>query len=259
MTLSQRIHRANAAVECEKVMSRHVYYHAAGIHREEIEEFWSKRPDCTWAHNFGQMGSLENYTLCYAGDQERDTLALYEELQTVYPEVTDKEKVPDYRALYEEAMHFYTSTIIEVAEDGQSAKGLFYTPGCIFSTLNPQKAREGRWIYERYAADFILEDGKWVYLNLKVCCDGAGEMDCGDWLAEGFRPGPPPDAEGDGENPPPPPPGGGHPIMHPGPLHYDLSPTQTPQHRPFIPVPYKTFAETYNYATLTGIYEENEP
>lgn len=249
MTLSERIDRAYAAVECEKVMARHVYYHAGGVHRQEIEEFWTKREDCTWAHNFGQMDCRENYIRCYAEDQERDTKEMYETVLKIYPEIA---KVKDYRAITEEAMHLLASPIIEVAEDGQSAKGLFYTPGCIFSTLNPEQAKEGMWIWERYGADFILEDGKWVYLNLKVCCDLGGPMDIEGWTTlPPFQP--PAPEEGEEQTGPV-----GHPVGKPGPLHYNLSQTQLPQTRPFIPVPYRTFSETYSYATLTGIYEENK-
>lgn len=252
MTISERIHRANGAVECEKVMSRHVYYHAAGIHRQEIEEFWTKSDECTWAHNFGQMGNKANYIKNYADNQEKDTREVFDQVAKVYPEVLDPENVPDYRAICEEAMHFTVSPVVEVAEDGQSAKGLWYTPGCIFSTLNPQQAREGTWIWERYGADFVYEDGKWVYKNLKVCCDLNGPMDLPNWpLME--RPPMPEPAEGEDA---PPPPGGGMDITYPGPLHFDATPTQTPQARPFIPVPYRTFSETYPLSTLTGRYEE---
>ena len=238
MTVSERIFRANAAVECEKLMSKHVYYHAGGVHREEIEEFWTKREDCTWAHNFGQMGSRSNYIACYADGQEKNTREVYELVLSVYPEV---ENVPDYRAICEEAMHFTVSPIVEVAEDGQSAKGLFYTPGCIFSTLNPQQEREGRWMWERYGADFIYEDGEWKFLNLKVCCDMFGPMDIKDWYFDSFG-APPPDpgrknqTETEEEGPPP----QSFTVTHPGPLHYPLSSAQLPQDRPFMPLPYTT-------------------
>jgi hypothetical protein len=231
-------------------MSLHCYYHAGGVHREEIEEFWTKDFPLTWAHNFGQMNSLENYTACYADAQEANAAAYYALLEPVYPEVS---AVKDRRALIEEAMHLLVSPVIEVAEDGLTAKGLWYTPGCIFSTLTPRKNREGMWIWERYGADFVLEDGRWVYRNLKVCCDIAGLMDEPGWGLSPEPQGPPPDE--DGENGPPPEPGG-QAVAVPGPLHYNLSPTQIPQDRPKIPVPYRTFDETFNYAELTGIYEQ---
>jgi hypothetical protein len=254
-TLSERIARATAAIECENVMARHCYYHAGGIHREEIEEFWVKEDPLTWAHNFGQMSNLENYTACYADAQEANAKAYYDLVVKVYPEVTE---VEDRRALIEEAMHLLTSPIIVVAGDGQTAKGLWYTPGCIFSTLTPRKEREGMWIWERYGGDFVIEDGEWVYRNLKVCCDIAGMMDEPAWgLSEGPG-GPPPEDEKtpeDGDGPPPDVKGPVE-VAIPGPLHNNLSAVQLPQDHPKLPLPYETFSETYNYATLTGRYEE---
>lgn len=248
MNLSERIDRAAAASECEKVMSLHCLYHAGGIHREEIEEFWTKREDCKWSHNFGQMNNKKNYIECYADEQEASAVDIYEQLEPIYPEV---KKVKDRRALIEVAMHLLASPVLEVAKDGQSAKGLWYTPGCIFSTLNPQKAKEGMWMWERYGADFILEDGKWVYLNLKVCCDMAGMMDAENWpFVE--APQEPPSEEDDSSKAD----SSRVAVGVPGPLHYMLSGTQVPQERPYIPQPYRTFEETYSYATLTGIYEE---
>lgn len=255
LTLSQRIQRANAAVECEKVMAKHCYYHAGGVHREEYYEFWTKREDCTWAHNFGQMGDRFQYYENYVLNQERDTWGVFKSLWDVYPEV---KKVTDYRALTEEAMHFLTTPIIEVADDGQSAKGLWYTPGCIFSTLNPQQALEGSWIWERYGADFILEDGEWKYLNLRVCCDVAGPMDCAPWAGEGSGGGfgPPPGDDGEeGDGPPPGGPGGGMTLKIPGPLHNNWSETQVPQTSPGIPEPYSTLSETFVYSDVKTLVE----
>ncbi|MDR0518478.1 MAG: nuclear transport factor 2 family protein [Clostridiales Family XIII bacterium] len=260
-TLSERIARADAATECEKVMALHCYWHAGGIHREEIEQYWTKRHPLTWAHNFGQMKGVDNYTSCYADAQEANAEAYYKLLEPIYPEVKE---VKEKRALIEEAMHLLVTPIIEVAGDGQTVKCLWYTPGCIFSSLTPRKEREGMWIWERYGADFVLEDGRWLFLNLKVCCDIAGMMDEPGWgLSEG-PPGPPPDEDGaaeaselsqDAENNDAPRTQGE--VSIPGPLHYNLSSTQLPQATPFIPVPYEIFSETYDYATLTGIYEED--
>jgi hypothetical protein len=254
-SLKERVARANAWVECEKVMALHCYWHAAGIHREEIEQYWTKEEPLTWAHNFGQMNSFENYTACYADAQEANAEAYYGLVEPLYPEVRD---VKDHRVLIEEAMHLLVTPIIEVAGDGRTAKGLWYTPGCIFSSLTPRKEREGMWIWERYGADFVFENGRWLYRNLKVCCDIAGMMDEPGWGLKEGPPGPPPDEEGergeesqdDGKGP------GPVPVAVPGPLHFNLSATQLPQKRPALPLPYETFTETYDYATLTGIYEE---
>jgi hypothetical protein len=201
------------------------------------------------------MNGLENYTACYATDQETNAAAYYALLEPLYPEVA---AVRDKRALTEEAMHLLVSPILEVAADGKTAKGLWYTPGCIFSTLTPRREQEGLWIWERYGADFIFENGQWLYRNLKVCCDIAGAMDEADWGLSQAPMGPPPDSESESGAGAPPKDDARKPAepRFPGPLHYNLSPTQTPQNRPKLPVPYETFDETYDYAALTGIYEE---
>jgi len=251
-TLEERIARAEAAVACENVMSLHCYWHAAGIHREEIEQYWTKAGRLTWAHGFGQMDGVENYTELYADAQEANAEAYFEKLVAVYPEIAD---APERRSLTEEAIHLLASPILEVAEDAQTAKGLWYTPGCIMSTLTPRRESEGMWMWERYGADFVYENGKWVYRNLKVCPDIAGPMDMPGWGAAAGPMGPPPPEEGEESAPEPPGTGQGG-VSHPGPLHYNLSETQAPQRRPFLPEPYRTFAETYDYATLTGVYED---
>jgi hypothetical protein len=78
-------------------------------------------------------------------------------------------------------------------------------------------------------------------------------MDEPNWgLNAGF--GPPPEDGPDETDGAAPPPGPWMPV--PGPLHFMVGPLQTPQDRPAMPVPYRTFDETYDYATLTGVYEE---
>lgn len=257
LTLSQRIDRAEAAIECEKIMGKHCYYHAAGIHREEFYEMWSSRFDITWTHGFGQMGNRDVYYQNYVLNQEKDTWQGYKNLWDVYPEVIDNIKgaphMMEYRALNEEAMHLLTTPVIEIAEDGQSARCLWYTPGLIFSTLNPQQEREGQWISERYGADFLKEGDKWVYLNLRICPDIVSPMDNYPWAGDGkfvmMMPPPPGDSE-EGDGPPPPPMGGGMELSIPGPLYRDWTPDRVPPVVPEIPGPHKTFSDLKRYSDV---------
>lgn len=257
LTLTQRIDRAEGAIACEKVMSKHCFYHAAGIHREEYYEMWSSRQDITWTHGFGQMGDRDQYYNNYVLNQERDTFQGYMNLWEAYPEVREffgtTRHMMEYRALNEEAMHLITTPIVEVAEDGQSARCLFYTPGLIFSTLNPQQEREGQWMSERYGADFVRENDEWLYLNLRICPDIIAPMDIFPWAGDGaFVMGPPPGAGGgEGEDAPPPPTaGGGMMLKIPGPLYNTYTPDRVPPDAPEIPVPYKTLSDLKLYSDV---------
>lgn len=271
LPLSQRIDRAVAAVECEKAHSLHVDWHAAGIHREEYTDYWSKRNDITWAHASGQMGNRWTYWQNYVLGQELKVLNNFRQTKEIYPEV---ENAPDWRTLNEYSNHFVTSPIIEVAEDAQSAQALFYTPGYIAGFASANGQQRCMVLYERYGADFVFEDGQWLYLNLRVCPDIGGQID-GSGFAEkaagggpggpGGAPGGAPPAGG-GEGPGGPPPEGGPggpggpggdgpppqqaqqvdisaPNDIPGPLYNQWSPTQMPQQEPRMPLPYKTQAD----------------
>lgn len=250
LPLSQRIARANAATECEKVMSLHVYWHAAGIHREEYQQYWSKRQDITWAHGFGQMGNRWTYWKRYVLDQETNTFATFRRVLNKYPEVAE---APDYRTISEMSNHYLTSQIIEVAEDAQSCKALFYTPGFINSFCTDNGKCRGTMLWERYGADFIYEDGKWVYLNLRVCPDIGGAIGRGGF-GEPREMAPPPPPQGDGDNAPPQRPAE-DPLEIPGPLYNQWSPLRVPPDDPPVPVPYKTLSDVKLYSDVKTLVD----
>ena len=217
--LHTRIQRAVGAVECEKVMSRHVYWHSAGIHRDEWEEYWSKKVDITWGHGWGRQD--------------------------------DRYKGTD--------MH---TPIIEVAEDGKSAKGLWYTPGFINSHASANGQIRSQALWERYGGDFVLEDGRWLYKNLRVCPDIGGNVG-GGGFAYRVRMAPPPEIlkkmaqeMGGGASDIPgmmPKKPGASPAAQamvapatPGPLFEDWTKFTVPQPVP-IPEPYTTDSEIWHY------------
>lgn len=75
-------------------------------------------------------------------------------------------------------MHTLATDIIEVAEDGQTARAYFYTPGAISSTLNTSRTREGMWMWERYGIEYARdEDGTWKLFTIQVCPDLMAPLD----------------------------------------------------------------------------------
>jgi len=55
--------------------------------------------------------------------------------------------------------HILTSAVIEVADDGKTAKAVWYSPGILSEGSAPNWMTA--WIYELYACDFVKEDGVW--------------------------------------------------------------------------------------------------
>ncbi len=51
--------------------------------------------------------------------------------------------------------HILTSAVIEVADDGKTAKAVWYSPGIVSEGSAPNWMTA--WIYELYACDFVKE------------------------------------------------------------------------------------------------------
>lgn len=179
-TPEEKIQRAYDIIQIKNVMGRHAYLHAASRHDIEMETLWShKAENVSWGNSGGfQVG--------------RDVVWGY----YVKPHI-GHDSAPG-----EMFIHTLTTPLVEIAEDGQTAQAMWYTPG--FTTgaggpgAEPGGPIKGQWMYERYAIDFIKEDGEWKIWHFFVGTDFAFEA--GTEYSEKGGPGGPP--EGGGERKP---------------------------------------------------------
>lgn len=164
LSLHERIRNANASQEVEKVKARHTYLHGRADATGEWADIWSRDPNCSWAHIFGRMRGFDQIWHGSVAQYDKMSFENAIELMEIYPETAGK----DPRPLMEASVHTLVTDIIEVAEDGMSARGSFITPGVIHSTLTPDKKKYCNVLWERYGSDFVCEDGKWKYLHEQV-------------------------------------------------------------------------------------------
>ena len=241
LTVEERVRNAAASQEVENVKATHAYLHGRADSTGEWGNIWSHSDDCSWAHAFGRMrgfdqvwfGSVTRYDM----HAFNNWLSIYKD----YPEVGGK----DPRPLLEASVHTLVTDVIEVAEDGQSARGSFITPGVIHSRLTQFGKKYCMILWERYGSDFVLEDGKWVYLHEQVCPDIFGELDATNWAHDEYERlvNPPEEQHG---------PGGGSggetpPVTDPGPLHTPYSILQKPANTVPWPEPYATLDDNNTY------------
>jgi hypothetical protein len=68
-------------------------------------------------------------------------------------------------------LHQITTPVIEVAEDGQTAKAMWMSTGAIFiySGAADEDRQTSLWDSGKYAVDFIKQDGVWKIWHLHVC------------------------------------------------------------------------------------------
>ncbi len=174
LTLSQRIHNCAATQEVEFCHATHTYFHSKANSTEEWSRIWAHgNPDktkfdtATWAHAFGRMRGWRSVwhgsVTLYDGKAFSRWLSLFEAM----PEVGGL----DPRPLMEISMHTLATDIVEVADDGLSARATFLTPGNIGGGASANGKRRVSGLWERYGADFVYEDNRWLFLHEHVCPD----------------------------------------------------------------------------------------
>lgn len=241
LSVHQRIVNAAASQEVENVKARHTYLHGRADATGEWDEIWCMDENSSWAHAFGRMRGGDQIWWGSVGQYDKMCYENWMNIIELYPEVTGK----DPRPLMEASVHTLVTDVIEVAEDGKSARGSFITPGVIHSRLTDEGKPYCNILWERYGSDFVLVDGEWKYLHEQVCPDILSRMDFIDWahgeymrLTDPHLPaGPPP-------TPPAP------PVADPGPLHMPYSVLSKPQNSVPWPEPYKTLNNDNSYSSL---------
>lgn len=247
LSLHQRIFNAAATQEAEFVHATHTYLHARANATEEWSQIWSQCDDVSWAHAFGRMRGFKNVwngsVTCYDVQATQRFQGAYEAM----PEIGGF----DIRPLMELSLHTLATDIVEVADDGKTARAFFLTPGLISSAVGGNGKRRCGGLWERYGADFIFEDGTWLFLHEHVCPDMGIGCDSGNPGMQNYERMKDPKGHG---GPGGPPPGGPGPQLRtrpdcddPGPLHSNWSVTQTVQNTVPWPEPYATMDDDNTY------------
>ncbi|MDB9822225.1 nuclear transport factor 2 family protein [Deltaproteobacteria bacterium] len=234
--------RAIDTLQVQNTMSKHAYYHAAGKHIEEMNDIWVNQdgPSAKSATFSSPNGVWEGMELimAYYGTYKIEMLKKnLEDISKIYPEVKN---VPENIGIGGEwVIHTNTTPIIEVAGDGMTAKGIWYSPGISQSVMiNDGKAEtRGGWFWEKYAADFVKEDGEWKLWHLQMYYDNTppgwgAEREAEPFLQVGERTEAPSFPQATRPNPDP---------------YVRWSPTAVPRIQPRFPEPYYTFSETFSY------------
>lgn len=234
--------RALAMWEVQNVMSRHAFYHAAGINRQEVDDLWVDRKGpnaktATFASPGWVMNGIETIRGAYGDGHESSRAKALKALSEIDPGVKD---VPENLGAGDEwAMHTNTTPVLEIAGDGKTAKGVWYSPGMgLFTRIEDGKAIvKGTFFWEKYGGDFIKEKGVWKIWHLQMAYDFTPALD-EKWLNNEKKP----EAQA-GEKINELPPGFSKPkYSYPA-----FSPARPSIIYPPLPKPYYTFKDTFSY------------
>lgn len=247
--------RALAMLQVQNTMSRHAYYHATGDNLAEIDALWVDRNGAnartaTFASPMWVMNGLEVVRRAYGEENQKRRADALTALAAVDPGVKD---IPaNLGAGHEWAMHTNTTPVIEVAGDGNTAKGVWYSPGMgLFTKIENGKAVVGGvFFWEKYGGDFIRENGVWKIWHLQMAYDFTPGLPR-EWtdplaarsgISVTMGPGGAAPKEA-GERMTDMPPG----FTKPKYSYPNFSPGRPGIIYPPLPVPYSTFSETFSY------------
>lgn len=132
--------------EVQEIMSRYFHWHAAGMHRECYDKlFTRKQPDvCVEIADWGRWEGTEAVKTLY-----------YRTLPTL-----EGDRIGQ---MY---IHSLDTPAIQVAGDGKTARGVWFSPG--HETTNFNGKLEANWCWSYFGTDFIKEDGTWKIWHYHV-------------------------------------------------------------------------------------------
>jgi hypothetical protein len=168
--------KAYVALQVQNLMSKHSYYHAAGMHLEELADIWvdengPNAATATFSSPAWTMVGISGIKKYYWDVNQENKEKELEAISKLYPEIKN---IPEnLGAGHEYAMHTTTTPIIEIAGDGKTAKGIWYSPGIGLSgRINGKNVTYGgTFFWEKYGADFIYENGEWKMWHCQMWYD----------------------------------------------------------------------------------------
>lgn len=162
--LKRRFERMMAVQECRNLMGAYSYLHTAYRNKEYVK-LWANREDDVLLMPWGVYYGIEGIRLCYLEHHgDRDDMAAEDNPQL-------------HGGMF---MHCMDTEIIEVSEDGETARGIWLDPG--HETYVEFKEDDGKlarddwdqgiphsdWCWGKYMVNFIKEDGVWKFWQMQL-------------------------------------------------------------------------------------------
>ena len=220
LTLAARLQRLEDVHEISNLMAVHEYLHTANLNGEEFADY------------FAQAAAGVAF--------EPEGWGVWEGREAIKASYVDAAPPPIPGMVTE---HAATTPVIEVAQDGKTAKGVWISPG--HETFpRPGSSPLAHWSWGRYGIDFVKEDDVWkfwhfhIYTTFRTPYHVSWVESAVDTSHRLFE---------EGVMPP------GMPMpTRAGTFNQEYHPSLTPVLQPQPPVPYRTFSDTFSYLPAAG-------
>lgn len=150
----ETMRRVWAVEQIKDLMSRRALYSANEERSRELEELWVQDPEHRDSAAFGRNDGY------YVGMKA---------IWTYYVE-QHKARLESLDGMGYMECHAVSSPYVELAGDGRSARGLWYSIGQE-TYPGPDGRPRGLWVNDKVAADFLLEESGWRIWHLVLSND----------------------------------------------------------------------------------------
>ena len=235
-TAMELLERLEWRREIRNVMGRVSHDYAVKQEAEIYDRYWSRSPEVCLGLNNGYYKGAEAVSGYYKALGEE--IALSSELIAgMFPQELGDKTPEELKGVGMISYVPFESQIIELADDGKTAKGMWNVRGSTSSLTAAGPV--ARWIFGWAAVDFVLEGGEWKILNFLLLYNV--DHACGTPLTgpdQVYEPVPEFAPMADFKLPAP---------NVPQVLMETFRPDRPKTVSPRAPEPYATFAETFSY------------
>lgn len=149
------------------IMGAFTFLNCYKQHKRQFENWSQNEPTITL--NDGKYVGYEAVKAFFVDYHEAQTRWANETMRKLFPEELGDKSDEEIWAVGSNTVLNFTTPLIEVAFDGQTAKGMWYVYGStteVYST-GPKAA----WNFGRCAVDFVKEDGVWKIWHMTMFTD----------------------------------------------------------------------------------------
>ena len=228
LSVLQKADAVEDARAIENVMGSYTFLNCYKRFTTIFEDYWTTNDPVLTLNDRRYTGAeaVKAYVLDYGNAQ---TEWANNVMRSLYPEELAGRTDEEIWGVGSNTVLTFTTPLVEVALDGQTAKGLWYVMG--ETTEVYSDGPKAAWNFGRCAVDFVKEAGRWKIWHMWMCTDFETPVG-GNWTRDTI-----PAREGV-EVPAP---------TETGVFYSSWTPDYVSLVNPPMPEPYDTFANTFSY------------
>jgi len=234
--------KQEAVTAVQNLISKMAYYYEAGMYEERYQCMALKTPGVSI--EVGIRGGFDTPESIHYTMVETEKAFEKSHAEGMRKEFPDIEFTHDRQGFLETTL--LGTPMIEVADDCETVKGCWSALMAVGKGYAHEPHPTARWVWWKYAADFIKEDGEWKVWHMQQSPLWTSEYN-ESWVEASLKMPPlaPPGTVMQGHGP------GGMPWPKPdrptSELYNSYRITTVPKLIPKLPEPYSTFDETFSY------------